>query len=317
MTFDADSIIDSYFKQNNIIIAHQINSYNYYVDDIIPQILADKFPVSINFNDNNCSIRKIELGVKNVRVNKPLMVENNGCSKLMTPQMARIRNSTYLSPIIVDFISKITIEEDGSETNVELNENIIPNIVIGKIPIMVNSKYCILNQKGIENECHYDLGGYFIINGNEKVIISQEKIANNLIQVFKNPKNSSKYSHICETRSLDENIFGIPKVSSIKITNKPDIYNNYIRIMLPHMKTEIPIFILFRALGCETDKEIVYHIIDNNESKIDKTILKVLKLSIDEAYEIKTEAEAIKYISKNINNNTYYIQNEEKKNIIC
>ena len=313
MTFDADSIIDSYFKQNNIIIAHQINSYNYYVDDIIPQILADKFPVSINFNDNNCSIRKIELGVKNVRVNKPLMVENNGCSKLMTPQMARIRNSTYLSPIIVDFISKITIEEDGSETNVELNENIIPNIVIGKIPIMVNSKYCILNQKGIENECHYDLGGYFIINGNEKVIISQEKIANNLIQVFKNPKNSSKYSHICETRSLDENIFGIPKVSSIKITNKPDIYNNYIRIMLPHMKTEIPIFILFRALGCETDKEIVYHIIDNNESKIDKTILKVLKLSIDEAYEIKTEAEAIKYISKNINNNTYYIQNEEKK----
>ena len=131
--------------------------------------------------------------------------------------MARIRNSTYLSPIIVDFVSKITIEED--ETFIELNETIIPNIVIGKIPIMVYSKYCILNQKGMDDECCYDLGGYFIINGNEKVIISQEKIANNLIQVFKNPKNSSKYSHICETRSLDENIFGIPKVSSIKITN--------------------------------------------------------------------------------------------------
>ena len=54
-------------------------------------------------------------------------------------------------------------------------------------------------------------------DGNEKVIISQEKVANNMVQVFKNPKNSSKFSHICETRSLNDDIYGIPKVSSIKI----------------------------------------------------------------------------------------------------
>ena len=61
-----------------------------------------------------------------------------------------------------------------------------------------------------KGECKYDLGGYFIINGNEKVIISQEKVANNLIQVFKNSKNTTKYSHVCEVRSLNENVFGIP-----------------------------------------------------------------------------------------------------------
>ena len=308
---DTDAIIKSYFNEKNIIVDHQISSYNYYVDEIIPLILSQYFPVTINFNDENCAIRKIELNVKNLKIGKPLMVENNGCSKLMTPQMARIRNSTYLSPIIVDFISRITIEE--ADSFIELEENIIPNIIIGKIPIMVYSKYCILSQKGIEEECNYDLGGYFIINGNEKVIISQEKVANNLVQVFKNPKNSSKYSYICETRSLDENQFGIPKVVSIKFTNKPDIYNNHIRIMLPHMKTEIPIFILFRALGCGSDKEIVYYIIDNNNSTIDANILKILKLSIEEAYDVKTEEEAIRYISKYINNNNYYIQNEEKK----
>ena len=314
MGLSTEGIIDAYFNEDNKLVEHQINSYNYYVDEIIPQILSQYFPVIMTFNDDSCVINKIELDIKNMKVGKPLLIENNGCSKLMTPNMARIRNSTYLSPIVVDFISRVTINSDGIA--VKLEDKIIPNIVIGKIPIMVKSKYCILNQKGYEDECIYDLGGYFIINGNEKVIISQEKVANNLIQVFKNPKNTSKYSHICETRSLDEKLYGIPKVISIKITNKPDIYNNYIRISLPHMKSEVPIFIVFRALGCISDKEIIFNIIDNNDSTIDTNILKLLKLSIEEAADINTEAEAILYISKYVNNNNYYTQNEEKKLIM-
>ena len=121
------------------------------------------------------------------------MIENNGCSKLMTPNMARVRNSTYIAPISVNFDSIIKIKEN--DETIEL-EKYYQNILFGKIPIMVNSNYCVLNQKGGEEECKYDVGGYFIINGNEKVIISQEKVANNLIQVYKNPKNYSKYLYI-------------------------------------------------------------------------------------------------------------------------
>ena len=236
-----DNIIKTYFNQKNIIVDHQIKSYNYYVDTIIPQIISQFFPVVVSFNDDNCVIKEVKLDISNIRVGKPLLIENNGCSKLMTPNMARVRNSTYISPITVDFNSFIKIQENGDI--IEMEKMKIENILFGKVPIMVKSKYCILNQKGGRDECKYDVGGYFIINGNEKVIISQEKIANNLIQVYKNPKNYSKYSHICETRSLNENTFGIPKVASIKITNKNDIYSNQIRILLPHMKTEIPIFI--------------------------------------------------------------------------
>ena len=306
-----DDIIKKYFSQKNIIVDHQIRSYNYFVDNIIPQIISQFFPVTMSYNDESSVIKQIKLDIKNLRVGKPLLIENNGCSKLMTPKMARVRNSTYISPITVDFESIVKIEENGEI--IELEKNEIKNILLGKVPIMVNSKYCILKQKGGEDECKYDVGGYFIINGNEKVIISQEKIANNLIQVYKNPKNYSKFSHICETRSLNENTFGIPKVFSLKITNKSDIYSNYIRVLLPHMKTEIPIFILMKALGCCSDKENIYHIIDNNNSTIDKNILKILKPSIEEAREIMTEPEAIIYISQHMNNNNYYTQNEEKK----
>ena len=311
MSMSTDDIIKNYFQQKNVIVDHQIQSYNYYVDTILPQIISQFFPVVIPFYDDNCVIKEVRLDITNIRIGKPLLIENNGCSKLMTPNMARVRNSTYISPITVDFESVIKVQENGEI--IELEKTIIENILFGKVPIMVKSKYCILKQKGGDEECKYDVGGYFVINGNEKVIISQEKIANNIIQVYKNPKNYSKYSHICETRSLNENTFGIPKVASIKITNKEDIYSNQLRILLPHMKNEIPIFILMRALGCGSDKEIVFHIIDNNDSSIDTNILKILKPSIEEAREVMTEPEAVLYISKHINNNTYYTQNEDKK----
>ena len=88
MTLKTDEIIDTYFKGNNKLVEHQINSYNYFIDDILPQIFSQYFPVSVPFSDSNCVIKNIELNVKNMKVGKPLFIENNGCSKLMTPNMA-------------------------------------------------------------------------------------------------------------------------------------------------------------------------------------------------------------------------------------
>ena len=312
MTF-TDDIIQKFFDQKNILVNHQIESYNYFIDEIFPKIINHYFPLNIKFHEDNVEnmVDSIYLQVKNIKIGQPLLVENNGCSKLMTPNMARERNSTYLAPIIVNFISTVKINEGNNI--IELETKTIQNIIIGKVPIMIKSKYCSLNEENNGEECKYDLGGYFIINGNEKVIISQEKVANNMIQVYKNPKNHSKFSHICETRSLNENDFGIPKVSCIKITNKSDMYENTLKISVPHIKQEIPIFILFRALGCGSDKDIIYHIIDNDKSNIDIIILKMLNASIEESKNIRTTEEAIIYLTKYINNTYNYTQTEEKK----
>ena len=93
----------------------------------------------------------------------------------------------------------------------------------------------------------------------------------------------------------------MPKVSSIKITKKNNIYENYIRVSLPHLKQEIPLFILFKALGCISDKEIISYIINNDGSRFDKLSIKILYLSILEGEDINTESEAIEYISRYIN----------------
>ena len=134
-SLNTDVLIQRYFDQKNILINHQIGSYNYYVDEIIPKIINQYFPVLIHFNENTheSSVYSIELMIKNLRIREPLLIENNGCSKLMTPNMARERNSTYLSSIIVDFISKIKIKEDGNIIELKCKE-ILDKIDSGEIP---------------------------------------------------------------------------------------------------------------------------------------------------------------------------------------
>ena len=306
---DSDKIIQKYFERENIKVLHQIESYNYYISDIIPNIVSQFFPQEITFNDKT-PLHKINISVDKINFIKPITTENNGCSSIMTPNIARMKNESYSSSLFMDCKISIFVKEDENIT--ELETKTIKDILIGKIPIMVNSKYCTSLIKDKKQECLYDPGGYFIINGNEKVIVSQEKIANNLMQITK-CKNTSKYAYSCDIRSLDEKLFGIPKASSIKITNKSEKYSNYLKILLPHMKTEIPLFILFKALGCEIDRDIVYYIINNDGSDIDNHIIKCIRLSLEESSIISTKKEAIEYIANHITNTNGYVQTHEKK----
>ena len=119
MEIHTNHIIKEYFKQNNVIINHQIESFNNYVDEIIPNILNQSFPVVLNFTNSDTPIETIELHIEKLNITKPISVENNGCSEIMTPHTARTKNTSYLSPIIVDFISKVVIKEKDKLKNDE------------------------------------------------------------------------------------------------------------------------------------------------------------------------------------------------------
>mgnify|MGYP001168956321 CR=1 FL=1 len=156
------------------------------------------------------------------------------------------------------------------ETRTTLSKKKLKKINIGKIPIMLGSKYCVLNKLNNSEECKYDLGGYFIINGNEKVIVCQEMIAHNLVFVFKSGKTSSKYSHIVDVKSTAPDGFYTPKNVSLKLTSRDVGSGKVIRAIIPHVRHEIPLFILFRALGLESDKEILKYIVHDLSNKDNK-----------------------------------------------
>ena len=310
-----EKIIDQYFKQNNILVNHHIESYNELIDNIIPKILSQYFPLNISVNSEQISSIVIEI-VK-INVNKPYYTENNGCSKIMSPHIARKRNYTYSLSINLDVNITYNIKEN--ESIITMPSKLLTDILLCKIPIIVKSKYCVYKDD-IFSECKYDTGGYTIINGNEKVIITQEKVVPNIIQIYQNNKISSKYKFTCEVKSCNPNTFGLTRSLSIKITNKVSIYDNNLLVQFPHLRSDIPIAILFRLLGCLTDKEIIYNIIDNNNSETDKTIIKILQKSIRDYSEYKTENDALEYTLHHINHNNNNFSNEVKydycKNIV-
>ena len=104
----------------------------------------------------------------------------------MFPQEARLRNFSYSSAMTIDLNIKYTVRNGENYKNVLNYQKKIKNVHIGKLPIMLKSYLCVLNQyKHLDHnetgECYMDPGGYFIINGSEKTCISQERAAENQI----------------------------------------------------------------------------------------------------------------------------------------
>ena len=301
-------VINKYFQQDkgNFIIKHILASYNDFIFKKIDDIINGFNPIEI-YSDyiESKDLYKYQLSItiKNPQISKPIIHEKNGRYKIMTPNEARQRNLCYSGNLYVDMLLEVQYidynEESDTDYNIICKDKEIKNINLGKIPIMVNSNYCVLSKQNEfrkNNECLYDHGGYFIINGNEKVIVSQDRIAENKTYVFKDNKVST-YSYIAEIRSVPDNIFSPPKLTVLKLSAKETQFGKYIRVVIHHVKQDIPIFILFRALGIESDKEIIEYILYDLEDKRNLELVKYLKGSVEEANNCLYKNHAMEYLS--------------------
>ena len=149
---------------------------------------------------------------------------------------------------------------------------------------MLKSDACILNEYENYNfkevkEDRYDPGGYFIISGGEKVVVAQERMNDNHVYLFKN-KFNAKYRFTCQIQSKIEDTFDTPHSTILKYDK-----NNQITVNVkPGWKDDIPLFLLFRALGPTSDKEIINYIAYEEN---DYPLLDLLKPSIEYESEMK------------------------------
>ena len=219
----------------------------------------------------------------------------------MFPSEARLRNFTYTAGMTVDINIKYIIR---SGTNLETEQALLktlPKIHMGKLPIMLKSDICVLSQykhvdPRVSGECYMDAGGYFIINGSEKTCLAQERAAENSIQCFHCVKNT-KWSYTAEIKSVPDSKCISPKQIMMYISTKNNGFGNGIYIQIPRIKNPIPLFIVFRAIGLISDKEICECIVLDTESKDNKPILLKLQGSIVDANKYLTQDSAIDYIT--------------------
>ena len=336
-------ILDLYFKQSEgrQIVSHQLESFNHFMDIDIPEIVQQVNPLIVRGSpetplsgprsalasatglstsaanalmgrtseamaSSSTASKEYEVALmfENVSLRKPTIFENNGAILPMMPNDARMRNLTYASPLFVDVRIRTTFIDNTRGGVRETRERLFPNVHLGKIPVMVGSKYCLLHdQKHLTpialGECAEDYGGYFIVGGGERVIISQERMAANRPVVFRNNRNPTKEVEVIEVKSIGPDNDQVPKSNAVKIMYHPkNPQIHLLRATMPRVKTDIPLWILFRALGVIHDKDICDLIIG---PETDGTFDGLLTESIMEAVEIRTQETALAWLSTHVN----------------
>jgi len=285
-------------------------------------------------DENPIALRRYEIKFGQVSLSRPAMTEGDGTTQVMLPQEARLRNLTYSSPLYVDMSTNVTVaverpvplnelDEEQEEEMARTGEHPTrlvwedeeggqlgrstkdepDKVFIGKVPIMLKSSYCILKDLDESelygwNECPYDQGGYFIINGSEKVLIAQERSAANIVQIFQKPPPAAT-PYIAEIRSALEKGSRLISSLTVKLYAKGDGgrggFGQTVKSTLPYIKQDIPIAIVFRALGVVSDEDILNHICyDRNDTQM----LEMLKPCIEEAFVIQDREVALDYIGR-------------------
>lgn len=288
---------------SNPLVRHQVDSMNEFLDKKLYQIIQGFNPIQVCHNYNPAIgdfTYKIHVNVLQPSLAKPIFTSQDGSQVLMTPHLARMNNLTYAANLYVD-VHVITdiINENGVT---ERNETTVPGVCIGKIPIMVRSKACVLTQlpsvgEGSgQSECRFDPGGYFIVSGNEKVIISQDRISENKTLVFAPNGNADGLN--AEIRSMPDGVFLPPKTTSLHLSGKPNHMGRIIRLNTSFLRTEIPLFVMFRALGIQSDKEIIQHILLDSEDPKNYRMKAELMACAEDACDVHTTEDAHRTLLK-------------------
>uniref|UniRef100_A0A674P716 DNA-directed RNA polymerase II subunit RPB2 n=1 Tax=Takifugu rubripes TaxID=31033 RepID=A0A674P716_TAKRU len=293
-------VISSYFDEKGLV-RQQLDSFDEFIQMSVQRIVEDAPPIDLQAEAQHTSGEVEEpprylLKFEQIYLSKPTHWERDGAPSPMMPNEARLRNLTYSAPLYVD-ITKTIIKEGEDQIQTQHQKTFI-----GKIPIMLRSTYCLLS--GLTdrdlcelNECPLDPGGYFIINGSEKVLIAQEKMATNTVYVF--AKKDSKYAYTSECRSCLEN--SSRPTSTIWVSMmarggqgvKKSAIGQRIVSTLPYIRQEVPIIIVFRALGFVSDRDILEHIIYDFD---DPEMMEMVKPSLDEAFVIQEQNVALNFI---------------------
>ena len=263
-------MIQKYFEENSII-ASDIESFNSFVDVELQKIVNENREVEPTIIPPNVETYKIRFD--KIWITKPEITEADGSKRDIFPSEARLRKITYAAPMFV---------EVSAHVNEQKKESV--KVQIGNLPVMLKSKYCHLNKLDREGlidkgEDPDDPGGYFIINGSEKVLVNIEDLASNRLLVEKTKTGPSKY---VGKLFSERGSFKIPH--TIEKMKDGIIYLSFTRIK------RIPIVVVIKALGLMKDEDIMNAVSEDNYDE--------MIVNLYEGVDIKTQEDAIDYIAK-------------------
>jgi len=290
-------VIDAFYRERSVV-NHHLASYNDFLERRLQEIIN-----STRIGEGEGLERghihpeiegyKVKLG--RIKVGRPIAKEANGEEHPITPMEARLRDLTYEAPIFLEFIPVIHgVEYPAEEAR------------IGMLPIMVRSKRCNISKEVLEEDAGrklskeeyekklielqedpLDPGGYFIVNGTERVLITLEDLAPNRVLTEK----TNRYGYEVETAKVFSQKEGFRAL--IAVEKRKD---GILMTSLPNVASPIPLVILLKALGLDSQT-----IFDNMTSYPETEVFVLANIeACEEEYKVTNEEEAIEYIGKKI-----------------
>jgi DNA-directed RNA polymerase beta subunit/intein/homing endonuclease len=308
-TSDIFKVTDLHFYRKNYIFRHLHDSYNKFLDEDVKNFLeTEEHVISENMIYDPPRFYRYRFKFENIKIQEPML--DNGIEPLF-PSVARHNNLTYTVKVFADVTQYQDIIDIASDEKVtRQNGNKENNVLVAIIPLMVRSKYCTLTtNKGIDkNECDYDPGGYFLVKGNEKVVICQDRMIENKPLVFVK-KDSGLYIQVNSRSYKDRGI-----IQPVSIRMKKD---GELLIKVPILN-EVNVMVLLKALGMELDRNIINYI---TYDEYDNDMIDILRISLescknDKGVKITTQDDALDYLVSKMKIMSKKISQHGEKEII-
>ncbi|MFQ5998062.1 MAG: DNA-directed RNA polymerase subunit B [Candidatus Bathyarchaeia archaeon] len=267
------NVMEAFIKNEGLVKQH-LNSYNDFLDKGLQEIINEVGGIDIEAETKY----KIRFG--KIDIGKPKIVEVDGSDHEIYPTEARIRNLAYSAPVYLE----MWVERDGKKSSS------LDYIYVGDIPIMVKSKKCRLSQMSSDEligigEDQKDPGGYFIINGSERVVVALEDLAPNRILV--------DYDEAGTTNTYKAKVFSttVGFRARIEVKMRKD---GSMHVSIPGVVVDIPFVILMKALGVEADVEIADLVSPG------RSMQNVLESSFERSEGIIKSKDAVLYIGNRV-----------------
>jgi DNA-directed RNA polymerase II subunit RPB2 len=318
----AEKLLRVYFQTNDYpFTRHHIESFDQFLSQDLAAIIAAQNPIVLLHDSRDVEEvsrskyyeykAEIFIGGLNgdrLYVGTPtISLQDSEEIRLMFPNEARLRNLTYAAQVEADIVVRITytspnlggggliMREETLDPSDKARFGYLAKYPIFKMPIMLHSRYCILNAKPQAflreaGECQYDNGGYFIVDGSERVLITHQQQAFNTLYISQQPRDP-KVAMFSSITCLN------PATRTIKrVAFTLNRQENTLHVTIPFVRRPLPIFLLFRALGVQSDEDILRLILPDPEDAETKILQPMLHESILEAYPFYDSFSAIQYI---------------------
>ena len=268
------------------LVAHQIQSFDKFISCQLNQIISENSDIVV---ENEAKGVRHVVTFGNVCVRRPAVRESDGAFHKVTPLECRSRGLTYLSPIYVD------ITHTEHSTGVRPVTKVYKEVLICKVPCMVGSSFCNLRTNsmlGPSGECPFDVGGYFIVNGNEKVVVAQEKTITNY-PLVRTSQSSGKTQYFVEIRSLHSSKTRSTSTLQVHMGTRKIGAGHNITVLLPFVDCQVPCAYIYTLLGVSDESDIVEHVVRFCPEEKKEAVAEFLRAALEIQGERLHDVEAI------------------------